>query len=121
MNRPDYFELHSADPDKAIAFFKATFGWAIDRWGDQPYWALHTGEKGAAGINGGLVKSRDGQPRTVNVVNVPSIDPAIESIRKNGGTIVVEKMAVPTVGWVAYFLEPTGNLMGVWQPDPAAA
>jgi len=38
-----------------------------------------------------------------------------------GGTVVAPKMAVPGVGWTAYFADPEGNAFGVMEFDPAAA
>ena len=38
-----------------------------------------------------------------------------------GGTVVAPKMAVPGVGWTAYFADPEGNAFGVMQFDADAA
>ena len=37
-----------------------------------------------------------------------------------GGTIVVPKMPIPTVGWLAYFKDPDGIIHGVYQDDKEA-
>ena len=37
------------------------------------------------GINGGLMPSRDGQPRTVNTIQVDSVDDAVKKVLANGG------------------------------------
>ena len=46
-----------------------------------------------------------------------SIDKSIEQVRKAGGTQVVEKMAIPGVGFCAYFLDTEGNCFGIFQDD----
>jgi hypothetical protein len=33
---------------------------------------------------------------------------------------VRQKMAVPGVGWLAYFIDPEGNIHGMMQSDPKA-
>lgn len=119
MNRPVHFEIHSADPAKAVAFYEKVFGWKAHKWeGPMEYWLLGTGE--GKGIDGGLMKSRDGNPRTVNTIEVQNVDEAAAKVTANGGTIVVPKMAIPGVGWLAYFTDPTGNITGIMHADTNA-
>ena len=37
-----------------------------------------------------------------------------------GGRIALPRMGVPGVGWLAYIMDPEGNISGVMQPDPSA-
>ncbi len=120
MNRIVHFEFHSSDPAKTQAFFESVFGWKFSYWqGPEDYWLIMTGEN-EKGIDGGMLKSKDGQPRTVNTVEVESVDEYVEKVTAAGGQVVVPKMAIPTVGWIAYCTEPTGNLFGVYKTDPQA-
>ncbi len=57
---------------------------------------------------------------TVNTIDVVSIDESIKKVRKNRGEIIAPKMAVPGVGWFAYFKDPQGNVFGIMQPDKSA-
>jgi predicted enzyme related to lactoylglutathione lyase len=121
MNRIVHFELHSADPQKTINFFSSNFGWTFSKWeGGMEYWVITTGSKDSPGIDGGLVRSRDGQPRTVNTIEVADVDQAAKQASSSGGQVVVPKMAIPGVGWLAYCTDPTGNLFGIYKNDPAA-
>lgn len=120
MNRIVHFEIQSADVAKTQAFFKDVFGWTFSKWeGPQSYWLVNTGQTGE-GINGGMMPAPDSQPRTVNVAQVASVDETVNKVEKAGGQICVPKFAVPGVGWVAYFLDPTGVLMGIMHPDQNA-
>jgi uncharacterized protein len=120
MNRPVHFEIHSADPARSLAFFEQLFGWKAQKWGGpDEYWLLTTGE--GTGIDGGLLRSRDGQPRTVNTVEVQNLDAMVEKAAAAGGQVVVPKMPIPGIGWLAYGTDPVGNLFGMMQHDPAAA
>lgn len=120
MNRIVHFEIPSDNPEKLNEFYAKTFGWKFNRWGNEEYWLAETGEKSAPGINGAIMKKRDPQQPMVNTIEVENVDAMCASIEKNGGTIVVPKMPVPNVGWLAYFKDIDGNIFGVMQNDPGA-
>ena len=67
-------------------------------------------------INGGMI-SRDqaATPGPVIVVDVPSIDASLEKIGTLGGTTVVGKTPVGDMGFAAYFTDPEGNVVGLWE------
>jgi len=120
MHRPIHFEIHATDPSQAIAFYERAFGWKFTKL-DNPmweYWLIETGT--GAGINGGLLRSRDGKPRTVNTIDVADLDAAAKEVEAAGGTIVVPRMAIPNVGYLAFLADPGGNLLGMMQADPSA-
>jgi len=56
----------------------------------------------------------------VSVLDVPSVDDYSQRIEKAGGSIIVPKMAVPGVGYIAYFKDTEGNVFGMMQEDPKA-
>lgn len=126
MPRPVHFEIHAADPDRAVAFYETVLGWKFERWGDIPYWLITTGE--GPGIDGGLVPRRGPAPAEdapvgsfVNTIDVPDLDATIRAVTDGGGTVALAKHAVPTVGWLAYCKDTDGNLFGLMQSDPTAA
>ena len=59
----------------------------------------------------------------VEPVEVNDADLKIDTMRAQGagGQIVVPRMAVPGIGWLAYFKDLGGNIFGMMQPDPTAA
>lgn len=126
MARPVHFEIHATNPEAVRAFYESVFGWKFNKWGDVPYWMISTGE--GVGIDGGMAQREGARPADdaavssfVNVVDVPDVDIVIGLVAKAGGTVARAKQAVPTVGWVAYFKDPDGNLFGAMQSDPSAA
>lgn len=120
-NRVVHFEIPCDAPEKTMTFFKQVFGWTFQQFGTEEYWTVMTGDEKKPGINGGLMKKKHpGQP-VVNSIDVVNLDHTVEQIEKAGGKIVVPKMAIPTVGWLAYFTDPDGNIHGVYQHDPSAA
>jgi predicted enzyme related to lactoylglutathione lyase len=48
------------------------------------------------------------------------VDDTIATVTASGGTIALEKMPVPGIGWLAYAKDTEGNIFGVLQPDPTA-
>lgn len=118
MNRVIYFEFHTPDAAAAMRFYEQAFGWTFNRFpGPEEYYSITTGD--GEGINGGLMKSRDNQPRTVNAIQVENLDDMLSRVTRAGGTVVVPRMEIPNVGSVAYCTDPGGLIFGVWQPLPA--
>jgi predicted enzyme related to lactoylglutathione lyase len=120
-NRIVHFEIHCPDMARAKKYYEDLFGWQISKWeGPVEYYVVRTGDKSQTGIDGGMMPSRDGQPRTVNTVQVTNLDDMVKQAVAKGGKNVVPKMAIPTVGWLAYCTDPGGNLFGMMQPDANA-
>ena len=71
--------------------------------------------KEPGGINGGIMKKNDLVPGPTFSIKVENIDTAIEKIKKAGGTIIHDKSPVANIGLVAYFKDPEGNVLSVWQ------
>lgn len=119
-NRVVHFEIPCNDPEKAMGFFKEVFGWQFEQFGKQEYWAATTGDESSPGINGGFLKKRDPNQPVTNSIQVTNLDETIRNIEKAGGKIVVPKMAIPGVGWMAYFKDSDGNTHGLFKDDPEA-
>ncbi|MGP4002529.1 VOC family protein [Streptomyces sp. 8N706] len=127
MPRPVHFEIHADDVERARTFYTSVFGWSIDQWGDQPYWIVRTGDE-SPGIDGGLMPRQGAAPSDdtpvssfVVTVGVEALDASIASVERHGGRIATPKMAVPTIGWLAYCRDTEGNILGMLQPDESAA
>jgi predicted enzyme related to lactoylglutathione lyase len=122
MSRVIHFEIPTDNPDRAAEFYRTVFGWQIQKWqGPQDYWLVSTGKDSEPGINGGLMRRQHPGAGTCNTIGVTSLDEAIANITKHGGKIVVPKMAIPGVGYLAYSSDTEGNVFGVMQPDKNAS
>jgi len=116
-----HFEFHAVELDKSLAFFEKLFGWKIQKFGGpHEYWLVQTAEPGQPGIGGGIMRSPDGKPRTINTVQVPNVVEYVAQAIAMGGECCLPKMAIPGVGWLAYCTDPSGVIFGLMQPDPAA-
>jgi predicted enzyme related to lactoylglutathione lyase len=121
MPRVIYFEFQAADPKRAASFYKDVFGWQFSQWqGPEEYWEIKTGEGSEAGIDGGLMRQQGKAPQVYATLAVDDLDAYAEKIIMAGGEIVVEKMAIPGVGWHAYFKDTEGLVVGLHQADPEA-
>ena len=121
MSKVVHFEINTPDVEKTTAFYGGVFGWQFQKWeGPEPYWLITTGEQEAPGIGGGMMSIKD-WPQTVNIVGVDSVDAFAEKITQNGGEVAVEKMAIPGVGYSAYFKDPNGIAFGIFEADETAA
>jgi predicted enzyme related to lactoylglutathione lyase len=121
-----HFEIPFDDGDRARGFYKEAFGWSIQELPEMSYTIVSTGPTTDQGmpsepgfINGGMLQ-RGAGPASGPVIttDVESIDAALEKIEKLGGSTVVAKQAVGDMGFAAYFRDPEGNLMGLWETAP---
>jgi uncharacterized protein len=124
MPRPVHFELTFENAERAKEFYSKVFGWTFQQFGDDsmPYWLTTTGPDGEPGINGGLRGRMPGEgPATINTMGVESVDAALETIKAAGGNVIMDKMAIPSMGWVAYATDTEGVTFGVFEMDSSAA
>lgn len=121
MSRVIHFEISANNPERVVAFYKKVFGWKIEKWeGPQEYWLVTTGEEEEPGINGGIFRPHEIFSGTVNTIGVPDVDEFAKRVKANGGQVVVEKMAIPGIGYQAYCKDVEGTLFGIHQQDPNA-
>ena len=119
-----HFESPFDDGDRARSFYGDVFGWQLMEMPEMDYTMVMTGpsdpETGpteAGFINGGMFGRSDdfpGKGPTV-VIDVPSIDDALQRVSGGGGTVLSERTPVGEMGFSAYFTDPEGNLVGLWE------
>lgn len=123
MSRVVHFEIHADEPERAVKFYSACFGWQFSKWeGPFDYWLITTGPSDEMGIDGGMGKRTvpiDGKAVTayVGIIGVQDLDATIKAVEKNGGKVEIPKDVIPGVGALAYFKDTEGNLFGALQPD----
>jgi uncharacterized protein len=121
-----HFEIPFDDGERARSFYKEAFDWQVMEMPDMGYTIVMTGPSDDSGpteqgfINGGML-SRDQGATTgpVVVLDVDSIEATLEKIGSLGGSTVVGKTPVGSMGFAAYFTDPEGNVMGLWETAPA--
>ena len=129
QGRPVHFEIHAADPNRAVAFYTAVFGWKTEDWSGfagMPYFGMTTGE--GPGIDGAIMQRQGENPDpgtlvagAVLTIGVDSFDDTAERVLAAGGTVAQPKAALPGMAWQGYFLDTENNVFGVHEADPNAA
>ena len=117
MPRVVHFEFTAEDPDRASTFYRNVFGWQFTKWdGPEDYWIIKTGEN-EPGIDGGMLRRREGSPNATTSINVDSLDRHLDLITREGGTVIVPPTDVPKVGSYAFCKDTEGNIFSVMQPE----
>ncbi len=115
-NRVVHFEIPANQPAELTKFYGDLFGWTFQK-ADLPgpeYWMCDTGSS-EPGINGAVMQRQHPQQPCLNYVDVDDIDAKLAAVTRLGGTIALPKMAVGGVGSVAAFVDPQGNMCGLWE------
>ena len=75
---------------------------------------------GSGGINGGIMKPKQGPwPAKLTLyVDVDDLDVYSQRIREAGGKILVDQQDVPGVGQLSLFEDPDGRVLGMWKRNP---
>jgi predicted enzyme related to lactoylglutathione lyase len=128
MGKVVHFEIPADDVERAKAFYGSIFGWQLQTMsmGDGDYTIAMTTpvddktqmptEPGA--INGGMMQRSDTTPSPVITIEVEEIDQALKEIDSAGGSTVTPRTPIPGMGAFAYFKDPDGNVMGLWETSP---
>ena len=116
-----HFEIPYDDGDRARAFYEKAFGWELMAPPGMEYTLITSGPSGEEGptevgfINGGMMQ-REGPFTAPNIViDVDNIEDALDAVTSAGGTTVETRQAVGDMGFAAYFNDPEGNLVGIWE------
>jgi predicted enzyme related to lactoylglutathione lyase len=126
-----YFTIQADDVERAVDFYRQTFGWEIEKWGGtwantDDYWLINTGTAEQPGLPGTIMK----RPAPVQSpllngfmcgIESTSIDADIKAVADNGGSLLSPKVTIPGVGWVAYCRDTESNFFELRHMDPSAA
>ena len=116
-----HFEIPFDDGDRARSFYREAFGWEVAQMPGMDNTMVSTGPTADAGpsetgfINGGMAQRGDSFTAPTVVVDVEDIDAALEKIEGLGGTTLLTRTPVGDMGFSAYFRDPEGNAVGLWQ------
>jgi predicted enzyme related to lactoylglutathione lyase len=118
-----HFEIPFDDGERARAFYRDAFGWQVEEMPELEYTSVTSGPVSEQGmptepgfINGGMYRrTPEASSSPVLVVDVDDIDAALQKIEGLGGKTVQPKMPVADMGFAAYFTDPEGNTIGLWE------
>jgi predicted enzyme related to lactoylglutathione lyase len=125
MRKVVHFEIPADDLGRAKDFYRSIFGWHLDTMAmpGGEYTSVRTTsvdeqtqmptEPGA--INGGMTKRDERTPSPVITIDVEDIDQSLKEIEAGGGSTVTPRSPIPGMGAYAYFKDPEGNVLGLWE------
>jgi uncharacterized protein len=128
MRKVVHFEIPADDVDRAKKFYGSVFGWELQtmQMGNGEYTSVKTTavdeqtqmptDPGA--INGGMFQRDERLTSPVITVDVDGIDDALKQIEAEGGSTITPRTPIPGMGAFAYFKDPEGNVLGLWETTP---
>ncbi|MCO5183478.1 MAG: VOC family protein [Anaerolineae bacterium] len=113
-----HIELSANDLAETKKFYSELFGWSMMDFPEMNYVSFSSGE-GAPG--GGFNPTSEQYPAgTVTFyVHTDDVSASKDKAAALGAKIIQDEMPIPGVGTMVFFLDPTGNMIALLQPDPA--
>ncbi|MCQ3807448.1 MAG: VOC family protein [Acidimicrobiaceae bacterium] len=117
----DYVELPAPAFEDSKRFYSRVFGWEWTQYG--PAYAACEGGSVEVGLNGGAVPApahAQGAEDSVGPLALLSCDDlgAKEADIAAAGGVIVSQIYPYPGGRRFHFSDPSGNILGVYQPDP---
>jgi uncharacterized protein len=112
-----HVELNTTDLGKAKTFYGKLFDWKLEdvpMGPDHSYTMIQVGE----GTGGGMMKHpMPGQPSTwLAYVEVADLDAATRKAKSLGATVIKDVTEVMGAGHFSIIADPTGAVLGLWEP-----
>lgn len=108
-----HVEIPSANVESAAKFYQALFGWKIQPIPEMNYtmWEAGNGDE-----YGGFPLVSDDNPAGQVLIYIDSddIDADLKNVQKLGGKVLTQKTEIPGMGWFGVFIDPTGNVLGLY-------
>ena len=112
-----HVELATTDVGKAKPFYQSLFDWQLedmDMGGGMTYTMVKVGD----GTGGGMMQHpMPGAPSAwLAYVLVDDVAAATAKARSLGANVMREVTEVPNAGSFSIIIDPTGAMLGLWQP-----
>lgn len=113
-----WFEIPVNDIDRAAKFYNTVFQTQLDINEMGPaVMGWFPMKPGAAGSTGAIIKAEGSVPsKTGSIVYMecePDLQPTLDRIPENGGSIVMPKTSIGQFGFVAKFEDTEGNVVAL--------
>ena len=122
MDKVVHFEVPFDDGERATTFYREAFGWQLNSMPGMGYTLVTTtptDDNGRpseiGGINGGMLARQGPITAPIITIGVEDIDASLNRVEELGGKVAIGRQAVGDMGYSAYFTDPEGNVIGLWQ------
>jgi uncharacterized protein len=118
---PCWVETLQPDPEAAVAFYGALFGWEFAGPGAMPgdppgrYFVARLRDRDVAGIGSLVVRSGSRAPAWTTFIRVDSAEVAAEKARGAGGSVLDEPFGALPAGRMAVLADPAGAVICAWE------
>jgi len=112
---PSWIDIGVPDIQAAADFYGALFGWECPE-GDPEFGGYRVCTLNGRTVAGLGPQQSPGPPSWSTYVNVVSTDDTVAKAEAAGGTVIVPPIDVGPAGRMAFFADPVGAVIGVWQP-----
>ena len=113
-----HVELNTPDPKKAKEFYSKLFQWQLDDVENKEVpGGVYTTIKVGEGTGGGIMKQvPNGPSGWLAYVLVDDIRAATKKAQSLGAEVMKDVTEVMGMGWLSFIKDPTGSILGLWQP-----
>ncbi|MBB3060506.1 VOC family protein [Microbulbifer rhizosphaerae] len=115
-----WYELMSADADRAQAFYGELTGWRFSDSGQpgRDYRIVNAGEEPVGGLLQLTREQREhgAQPNWMGYICVDDVEKSLAAIGADGGTVMMPAMAIPGAGTLAMVGDPQGVPFYIMHP-----
>jgi len=125
-----HFDISVDDVDKAVDFYKDVMGWKLEKYGgeggregmgEMVYWMVIPNPDDEKAVRGGIGQKQMPQQTGLNYYNAEGgLEAFNMRVKDKGGTVMMEKMPIPGMGWFSVCMDPEGNPFGGWVDDKNA-
>jgi predicted enzyme related to lactoylglutathione lyase len=114
-----HFALNADDVGRARAFHEQAFGWTFSPWGPPGFYQTRSA---GPSLMGALQQRRaiggHVMPEVELTFGVDDVEDMVGRIAGAGGEVIMAPFHIETVGRLAFFKDPEGNIAGVMQYEP---
>jgi uncharacterized protein len=113
-----HVEIPAKDLKAASEFYASLFDWKMFFDEKLDYYMYQADNQSGGGFTRVDESSSEfgRKPGQVVVyVTTDDMDATLAKAQSLGATVTVPKMEIPEMGWLATFVDPTGNHIGLWQ------
>ena len=112
-------QLNTDDPVTAKKFYKSLFAWRVSDLKVGPGMVYTMIETGSRESGGGIQKqpTPGTRPMWMNYVQVADVKKAMAKAEQLGAQVVIAYQPIPEMGAFGIFTDPTGAVLGVWEPE----
>jgi predicted enzyme related to lactoylglutathione lyase len=118
QNAITWFELPTADLDRATTFYQKVLGSTLrrDTFAGVPHAFFPSDREGVGGALIHDAKRKPAQTGTVVYLSAPNLEKSIESVKGAGGEVLLGKTDIGDPGFIAMIRDTEGNVVGLHSP-----